>query len=226
MRIYIAGKGAFAAEVYGLARRLGHEVVGVSAPPLRGDGQLADRLRNAAERDDVPWLPAGQLRADLLPEGIDLIIAAHSHDFIGRTTRMKARLGGIGYHPSLLPLHRGRDAIRWTVHMRDPVAGGSVYWLSDRVDGGDIAAQDFAFVAQDETPDTLWRGKLFPMGLRLFEAVLTDLQAGVIRRQPQDEAYATWEPSWGRAPLVRPDLALLGRAPEGFTFSQRAARAV
>ena len=225
MRLYIAGKGAFAAEVYGLARRLGHEVAGVSAPPLRGNAQLPDRLRAAAERDAVPWLPAGQLRADLLPADVDLIIAAHSHDFIGRTTRMKARLGGIGYHPSLLPRHRGRDAIRWTIHMGDAVAGGSVYWLSERVDGGDIAAQDFCFVGRDETPDTLWRGKLFPMGLRLFEAVLSDLQGGVIRREPQDEAFASWEPSWGRAPLVRPDLTLLGRTPKGFTFSQRAARA-
>jgi methionyl-tRNA formyltransferase len=108
--------------------------------------------------------------------------------------------------------------------MGDPVAGGSVYWLSNRVDGGDIAAQDFAFVSPDETPDSLWRGKLFPMGLKLFEQVLEDLKAGVIRRQPQDEAYATWEPSWSRAPLHRPELLLLGSAPEGFTYSQRAAR--
>ena len=44
--------------------------------------------------------------------------AAHSHDFIGRKTRALSRLGALGYHPSLLPLHRGRDAIRWAVHMR------------------------------------------------------------------------------------------------------------
>jgi methionyl-tRNA formyltransferase len=224
MRVYVAGKGAFAAEVFSLASRLGHEVVGVSAPPLRGGGQLPDRLRAAAEREGVPWLPAGQLRADLLPDGTDLIIAAHSHDFIGRATLARSRLGGVGYHPSLLPRHRGRDAIRWTIHMGDPVAGGSVYWLSNRVDGGDIAAQDFAFVSPDETPDSLWRGKLFPMGLKLFEQVLEDLKAGVIRRQPQDEAHATWEPSWSRAPLHRPELLLLGSAPEGFTYSQRAAR--
>lgn len=225
MRVYIAGKGAFAASVYALARELGHDIAGVSAPPLRGNGVLPDRLRTAAERDDVPWLPAGQLRAELLPADVDLIIAAHSHDFIGRATLNRARLGGIGYHPSLLPRHRGRDAIRWTIHLGEAVAGGSVYWLSDRVDGGDIAAQDFCFVGNEETPDTLWRGKLFPMGLGLFRSVLTDLAAGLIRRQPQDEAYATWEPSWGRRPLHRPDLMLLGSAPEGFTFSQRAARA-
>jgi methionyl-tRNA formyltransferase len=54
--------------------------------------------------------------------------------------------------------------------------------------------------------------------------VLEDLKGGVIRRQPQDEAHATWEPSWSRAPLHRPELLLLGSAPEGFTYSQRAAR--
>lgn len=225
MRLYIAGKGEFGAAVFRLAASLGHEIAGVSAPPLRGGGELPDRLRNEAEKAGVPWLAAGLLQAPLLPPDVDLIIAAHSHDFIGRATRMRARLGGIGYHPSLLPRHRGRDAIRWTIHMGDAIAGGSVYWLSDKVDGGDIAAQDFVFVSPGETPDTLWRKKLFPLGVKLFEAALTDLSAGVIRRQPQGEEFATWEPSWGRPPLNRPDLVMIAGGPDGFSYSQRAARA-
>jgi len=76
-----------------------------------------------------------------LPGGVDLILYAHSHDFIGAATRGKTRLGAMGYHPSLLPLHRGRDAVCWTLRMGDKVAGGSVYWLTDVVDGGPIAAQ-------------------------------------------------------------------------------------
>lgn len=225
MRLYIAGKGAFGASVFDLALRLGHEIAGVSAPAENSRRDGPDRLMFAADRKGVPWLEAGRLRAEFMPAGVDLILAAHSHDFIGRATRMKARLGGIGFHPSLLPRHRGRDAIRWTIHMRDAIAGGSVYWLSERVDGGDIAAQDFVFVDPDETVESLWRAKLAPLGVRLFETVLNDLGAGVIRRQKQDEAVATWEPSWERQPLQRPDLLLLGAAPEGMVVEERAGRA-
>jgi methionyl-tRNA formyltransferase len=109
--------------------------------------------------------------------------------------------------------------------MGDPVAGGSVYWLGEGVDAGPIAAQDFVFVGPGDTADSLWREKLFPLGLRLLESTLRDLDAGVIRRQRQDPAYATWEPSWGRAPLTRPDLLQLGALPEGMRVALDAGRA-
>ena len=47
--------------------------------------------------------------------------------------------------------------------------------------------------------------------------VLRDLARGVVVRIPQDEALATWEPSWDRPPVFRPELALLGTgAPTGY----------
>ena len=65
------------------------------------------------------------------------------------TRRSRARAcGGIGYHPSLLPRHRGIAAVEWTILEGDPIAGGSVYHLADGWDAGAIAAQDWCFVAQ------------------------------------------------------------------------------
>jgi methionyl-tRNA formyltransferase len=205
MRIFIAGQKAFGVEVYKLCVARGHEIAGVSAPRLAGDGDKPDRLRAAAEKDGVPWIEAGKLNADSLPDGVDLICAAHSHDFIGRKTRERARLGAIGYHPSLLPLHRGRDAIVWTLHMGEKVTGGTIYWMNDIMDGGDIAAQEHIFVPPGATAGDLWRDQLFPLGLKLYERVLEDLERGIIVRQPQNHDLATWEPSWDRPPLKRPD---------------------
>jgi methionyl-tRNA formyltransferase len=221
MRIVLAGQKAFGSAVYGLLRALNHEIVTVAAPATRdrttSDGSpLPDRLRLDAERDGVPWIPAGTLRAHHIPDGTDMIIAAHSHDFLGAATRRRTRLGAIGYHPSLLPIHRGRDAVEWTIRLRDRVAGGSVYWLSDGVDCGDLAAQRHCFVHPDDTAATLWRRTLFPLGLTLLADVLTDLSAGQIVRVPQDAALATWEPSIGRTPIFRPELPAIGAIP-GFT---------
>lgn len=204
MKIFLAGQREFGAATFRMLAGLGAELVGVSAPALRADGTRPDRLRDVAAAAGVPWMPAGTLRAGTLPPGTDLIVCAHAHDFIGRRTRSAARLGALGYHPSLLPRHRGRDAVIWTIHMGDPVAGGSVYWLSDRMDGGDIAARDFVFVAPGETVESLWRDKLFPLGLALLERAVRDVMAGKVSRTPQDERYATWEPSWDRPPLPRP----------------------
>jgi len=215
MRVYLCGQRYFGQEVLRLLLRLDHEVVDVSAPPVTPDGR-PDRLWCAADR--LPRLEAGRLNADTLPSGVDLIVAAHSHDFIGRRTRLRSRLGAIGYHPSLLPLHRGRDAVRWAVKLRERITGGSIYWLSDTVDGGPIAAQDWCFIRPDDTADELWRRDLQPMGLRLLERVLSDLARGVVVRVPQDHTLATWEPALNPPPLRRPDLLMLGDGSElGYT---------
>lgn len=218
LTLYVCGQRQFGAAAFAALSALpGVTVAGVSAPVFASDGRSPDRLRAVAMAAGIPVLNAGDLRAHTLPDGVDVIVAAHSHDFIGRATRQKARLGAIGYHPSLLPLHRGRDAVRWAVKMGDRVTGGSVYWLDDNIDGGDIAAQEHVFIRRGEDAEDLWRGQLFPLGVALLCRVVSDLARGVIVSVPQDNALATWEPSIDRAPLFRPELPQLGAPPEGFT---------
>lgn len=188
---------------------LRHEIVGVAAPVKSGNEP--DRLWKAANALDVPCIiPGGSLTVDNLPEDVDLIVCAHSFDFVGLKTLRKAKLGGIGYHPSLLPLHRGRDAVRWAVKMGDKVTGGTVYWLNKTVDGGPIAAQDWCFVRPEWDAAQLWRERLQGMGIRLFAKVLTDIQSGKIIAIPQDKTLATWEPSMDSRPIFRPDLDRIG----------------
>lgn len=215
MRIFLAGSKAFGAAVYRLLHERGDDVAGVCSPAWASDGERRDQLRVLAEDDRHLWVPAGTLTKDTLPAGVDLIICAHSHDFIGKATRYRCRIGAIGYHPSLLPRHRGRAAVEWTLRMGDPVAGGSVYWLDDRIDAGDIAAQGWCWVKPGDTPAELWRRDLFPMGVRLLGQVLDDLDAGRQVMIPQDETVASWEPALDPPRLRRPDLIELGPAPAG-----------
>lgn len=226
MKIYLCGQKYFGQEVFKLLRRLGHDIVGVSSPAWRnerlklaqgGEDDIEDRLRNQALLNRIPWLEAGQLKEATLPDGVDLIVAAHSHDFIGRATRQKAKLGALSYHPSLLPLHRGRDAIRWAIRLRERVTGGTVFWLNDTVDGGPVAARDWCFIRPDDTAETLWRRELQPMGLRLYAQVLDDLGRGIMVAEPQETELATWEPSFNQPALYRPDLPQLGSSVNGFT---------
>jgi len=218
MRIILSGQRSFGAAVLGLLRERGDDVLAVYAPH---DGKLA----TAAGLARVPWRLAGTLRHDTMPPEPDLIIAAHSHDFIGRRSRAACRYGAIGYHPSLLPRHRGRDAVRWTVLMGDPIAGGTVFWLSDTVDGGPIAKQDWCMARPGDGPSEIWRRDLFPMGVRLLAEVLQDLDANRVVRVPQDQELATWEPSFDGAPrLFRPELAMIGDAGYRVTADPSAAK--
>lgn len=95
----------------------------------------------------------------------DLGLSAHCHLFIPADVRARFHLGVLAYHPSLLPRHRGRDAVRWAVHMREPVTGGSLYWMDDRADTGPLEAQEFRHIRPDDTPAELWRRELAPLGV-------------------------------------------------------------
>jgi methionyl-tRNA formyltransferase len=212
MRVYLSGQGGFTVTVAEELVAAGHEIVGAASPAVRkgrddtGDPLHWDRLRAWAYPRHVPWTEARELRAHHIPEGTDVILAAHSHAFLGRATRARARVAALGYHPSLLPLHRGRDAVRWTIRDGDKVSGGSVYHLTDHTDAGPLAAQEHILVPPGATAESLWRDHLAPLGVALILRVLDDLAAGRRVEVPQDEARATWEPSFDTAPLFKPEL--------------------
>lgn len=210
LNVLLAGQKWFGAAVFSeLVQLDGVKIVAVSCPYTTDEKK--DRLFFEATRKDIPTIQAGTLNADTMPDGVDLIVTAHSHDFIGEKTRLRATYGGIGYHPSLLPLHRGRDAIRWALRMGDKVTGGTVYQLSNKMDGGDILAQRHVFInPYEDTARGVWEDKLSPLGVELIIDVVKQYRdKGFIIGKKQEERYATWEPSIDRPPSFRPDLVLL-----------------
>lgn len=214
MNIYLSGQKYFGRLVLEMILAEGHTIAGVSAPaPANGK---TDKLWGLAELKRLPLLPSGKLNADTLPVGVDLIVAAHSHDFIGRKTRNRCKLGSIGYHPSLLPLHRGRDAVKWAIKLGERVTGGTVFWLNDTVDGGPVAAQEHVFIPAGWNAETLWRERLQPLGVDLLRRALRDMTAGRLVKIPQDHAIATWEPALDPPALYRPDLTQIGTSLDGY----------
>ena len=191
MRVMIIGQRWLAAEVFKLCMERGDDIAAVSVP------RMDDRLAIAAEAAGVPVCQvSGRLGADWVPENVDLLVCAHAHIYIEADARAKTRLGALGYHPSLLPRHRGRDAVRWAIHMGDPITGGTVYWMDEGADTGHIAVQDWCWVMPGDTPEELWRRDLGPMGVRLMGQALSNIDSGTSRREPQATAVATWEPSF------------------------------
>ncbi|MEO6748209.1 MAG: formyltransferase family protein, partial [Casimicrobiaceae bacterium] len=118
-----------------------------------------------------------------------------NHARVSAAALSRSRLGGVGFHPSLLPRHRGIAAIEWTIKSRDAIAGGTIYHLAERMDAGAIAAQDWCFVKPDETARELWERALAPIGLRLLVEVVQHARAqGSLPSKPQDEQFATQAP--------------------------------
>ena len=143
-----------------------------------------------------------------IPDHTDLIVAAHSHWYISDKALKKTTHGGIGFHPSLLPRHRGQDAVRWAIEMGDAITGATVYWLNEKVDGGDIQIQKPVFIKRGWAHSDLWR-EIFPIGVEMVCDAVEMIEQGNIRREPQDERFATWEPSFKTTRLKRNELLMI-----------------
>jgi len=195
LKITLAGSRYFGAAAFDLLRRQGADIVRVVVP------QADDRLAAAATAAGIEVFVLQDPKlvpADAIASGTDLIVSAHSHARVSSEALALSRLGGIGYHPSLLPRHRGIAAVDWTILSGDAIAGGSIYHLAERMDAGAIAAQDWCFVRKGETARELWERALAPMGLRLLaEVVHRAVETGSLPSKPQDEEFAT------RAPLIK-----------------------
>jgi len=210
MKCTLVGSRYFGATVLEKLRgEPGIEIAGVVVPAA--DDRLAAAARAAGLPIHVlenPKLVPGAAIAD----GTDLIVAAHTHARVSDDALSRSRLRGIGYHPSLLPRHRGIAAVEWTILEGDPIAGGSVYHLADGWDAGAVAAQDWCFVAKGETARELWERALAPMGLDLIARVVRyAMQHGVLPAQPQDPRFAT------KAPMFRRAVSLTEDQPVGHT---------
>jgi methionyl-tRNA formyltransferase len=193
MRITLVGSRHFGVTTFNMLRQHGVEIARVVVHDAE------DRLAAAAKAASVDVVVQADAKFVTAPEiapNSDLIVTAHSHARITREALAAAKLGGIGYHPSLLPRHRGIAAIEWTIKEGDPIAGGTIYHLADRMDAGAIAAQEWVFVKKGETARELWERALAPLGQKLLGEVIDYAKLHkTLPAKPQDEQFATLAPS-------------------------------
>ncbi|HMI15445.1 MAG TPA: formyltransferase family protein [Bradyrhizobium sp.] len=192
MRITLVGSRHFGVTTFNTLRQHGVDIIRVVV------ADAEDRLATAARAAEIEVTIQGDPKlvvAREIAEGTDLIVTAHSHARIDEEALATAKLGGIGYHPSLLPRHRGIAAVEWTIREGDPIAGGTVYHLADRMDAGAIAAQEWVFVKKGETARELWERALAPLGQKLLGEVIDYAKIHkTLPAKPQDEQFATLAP--------------------------------
>ena len=210
MKCVLVGSRFFGASVLeALRKEDGVEFIGVVAPAAD------DRLALAAKAAGLPVHVLANPKivpGEAVPEGTDLVLAAHTHARVSHEALAHSRFGGVGYHPSLLPRHRGIAAVEWTILEGDAIAGGSVYHLADGWDAGAVAARDWCFVAKGETARELWERALAPMGLKLLAEVVRHARDhGSVPAHVQDVRFAT------KAPLIRRSVVLTEDDPASMT---------
>ena len=152
---------------------------------LFGEGPIYDGVRELCER-------RGHEVVDRRP--YDLIVLANVTRILKGPEIAEAGLGVLCFHPSVLPRHRGGDAVYWTFKMGDTESGVSWFWVDEGIDTGPVAISEAVPIPADSSPSKLYFETLVPLGVGLFDALLARLEAGDRPSTPQDESRATYEP--------------------------------
>lgn len=126
--------------------------------------------------------------------GCDVLILANFTKMLKEADRAIPRVGTLCFHPSPLPVHRGRDAVYWTVKNGDATCGVSWFWIDKGIDTGPIAGVTEIARPQDMRPRELYEELLVPLGSLLLDALLAQFVRGIFSSYAQDETRATYEP--------------------------------
>jgi methionyl-tRNA formyltransferase len=97
--------------------------------------------------------------------------------------------GVVNLHPALLPYNRGACPNVWSIVERTP-AGVSLHYIDERIDTGDLIAQQEVAVEAVDTGESLYR-KLEHAALDLFRRTWPRITSGAMGRVPQPAATGT-----------------------------------
>lgn len=153
-------------------------------------------LRPMAARAGAPVAEVSDVNDDdilsmLQSLELDLLMVIGWSRMCGPRFRATARLGALGYHPTLLPAMRGRAALAWTLLLDVRRTGGTLFWLTDEVDAGDIAAQRAFDLAGTERLQDLMDSQYGVLAQMVAELAV-QLEGGERPARPQQHEDATY----------------------------------
>ncbi len=121
----------------------------------------------------------------------DIICVACFSRLIPRILLDLPRFGCLNVHPSLLPANRGPVPLFWTFRQGHRVAGVTIHFMEDRMDSGDILAQERIPLHDGITYNEL-EAQCALRGGSLLAQVVRDLYEGRARRHSQDEHKSSY----------------------------------
>jgi methionyl-tRNA formyltransferase len=152
-------------------------------------------LRPLAERANIPYLSFVKVSEP----SVAAFLQAHQPEMlwvIGLSQLVPnelieiAPVGGVGFHPTMLPEGRGRAPVAWTI-LLGARAAANLFFLTDEADAGDIIVQKEVPVLPDDYSEDLIHRTNEVLADAIFE-IAPQLKSGNVPRTPQDHSRATY----------------------------------
>lgn len=190
MNVVLAGNGPVAAGAYRAINALAG--VQIVAAAYDGDGDLPAYV----EYDGIPSVVLSTLRYPRIAPpwlrafGADLLVLANVSFLIDPVTLNTPTHGSLCFHPSLLPRHRGKDAVRATIAAGDTETGVTIFRPDAGADTGPIVWQRPCPVPSGVSAGRLYYGTLVPLGTEGIAHAVAAVRDGQVRERPQTATLA------------------------------------
>jgi methionyl-tRNA formyltransferase len=102
-----------------------------------------------------------------------------------------ARLGVIGFHPTLLPANRGRHPIIWALTLGLERTGSTFFLMNSGVDSGPIISQREIQIVESDDAGTLY-GRIAKTAASQIDELVQGISTDGPIGSPQDEALASY----------------------------------
>lgn len=197
------GSAEFACPALELLLKTGRdEIVGVVSQPERP----SDRHQKNKKCPLDEFASANSLRV-LTPENIntpesvealralkpDLIIVVAYGQILKPPVLTLASKGCINLHGSLLPKYRGAAPIQWAIANGEQQTGVTTMFINEKMDAGDIIAQEKELILPDDTSASLGR-RLADKGAKLLMETIEMIRRGNAPRTKQNEDLVSYAP--------------------------------
>jgi methionyl-tRNA formyltransferase len=122
---------------------------------------------------------------------IDLIVVFFFPQILKPALLQIPRLGVLNCHPSLLPRYGGPHPAFWMLKNGESMAGVTVHVMTEKIDAGDIVAQQELIVGENENAGQLTQRQHHAAAALLTEAVNAMAQ-GTVNPRPQNISERTY----------------------------------
>jgi len=197
MRIAYIGSVIFSAKALEKLISIKADVVGVVTKKESAFNSDFFDLSSIAQSNDIPFYYASNINS---PETVnwikelnpDVIFCFGWSNLIKKEVLNVARLGVIGYHPSLLPHNKGRHPLIWAKVLGLEKSGSTFFFMDEGADTGDILSQK-EFVINFEDDANVLYNRLIENALIQIEEFCNQLENENYTRIKQDTTIGnTW----------------------------------
>jgi len=196
MRILFAGAVHMSRALLERLVSLRADLAGVACKPtskVHADFSSLDDIARAA---DIPLhhtmsLNDPQTRTWICARKPDVVFCCGWSELLDPSFLGGIPKGVVGYHPAMLPRHRGRHPIIWALALGLTETGSTFFLMDEGADSGPILSQRRVLIGEGDDAGDLYR-RLIAVACDQVEDVWRGLRAGTLEAAAQDHARATY----------------------------------